>query len=256
MLRRPVLSAGVAAGVVVALAAAASGSARPGPGAAGARGAGRAGPSVTGAQALTWSSVPSPNRGTGNNLLDGVSCISAIACTAVGYSTASSGALRTLVESWDGTHWSVVPSLSVGTGGNDLYGVSCVSATACAAAGFYHIAGRNIQKTLTESWDGTSWSVVPSPNPGNPHAFLEGVSCVSATVCTAAGLSNTNSGASTTLIESWDGTNWSVVPSPNPAAESGLDGVSCVSATACTAVGRGLIRGVSNTLIESGTASG
>ncbi len=190
--------------------------------------------------------------------------------------------------------------LIAATGGNDLYGVSCVSATACAAAGFYHIAGRNIQKTLTESWDGTGWSVVPSPNPGNPHAILEGVSCVSATVCTAAGLSYTNSGASTTLIESWDGTSWSVMPSPNPAAESGLsgascvsatvctavglsgsgtvieswdgtswsvvpspgigifglEGVSCVSATACTAVGRGLIGGVSKTLIESGTASG
>jgi len=345
MLRRPVVSAGVAAGVaagvVVALTAGASGSARPGPGAAGAGGAGRTGPSLTGVQALTWSSVPSPNRGTGNNLLDGVSCISATACTAVGYSTASSGAFRTLVESWDGTHWSVVPSPSVGTGnnildgvscisatvctatgysaagsralieswdgthwsvvpspilgpdnhalngvsclsatactatgfrgsktlieswdgthwsvvpspsvgtgGNDLYGVSCVSATACAAAGFYHIAGRNIQKTLTESWDGTSWSVVPSPNPGNPHAILQGVSCVSPTVCTAAGLSYTNSGASTTLIESWDGTSWSVVPSPNPAAESGLSGASCVSATVCTAVG---LSG-SGTVIES-----
>ncbi len=58
------------------------------------------------------------------------------------------------------------------------------------------------------------------------------------------------------MIESWDGTSWSVVPSPNPATDDGLEGVSCVSATACTAVGRGLISGVSKTLIESGTASG
>jgi hypothetical protein len=98
MLRRPVVSAGVAAGVVVALAAGASGSARPGPGAGGARGAGRAGPSVTGAQALTWSSVPSPNRGTGNNLLDGVSCISATACTAVGRGLVRDVS-KTLIES-------------------------------------------------------------------------------------------------------------------------------------------------------------
>ena len=69
----------------------------------------------------------------------------------------------------------------------------------------------------------------------------------SATACTAAGLSYTNSGASTTLIESWDGTSWSVVPSPNPAPESGLSGASCISATACTAVG---LSG-SGTVIES-----
>ena len=354
MLRWPVVSAGVAVGVVVALAAGASGSARPGPGPAGAPRAGPTGPAVTGAQALTWSAVPSPSRGTGNNLLDGVSCVSATVCTAVGYSTDSSGDFRTLIESWDGSRWSVVPSPSVGAGNNILLGVSCVSATvctatgfssaisgvlgnnrplieswdgsrwsvvptpilgadnhglngvscssatACTAAGFYHITGRNIQKTLIESWDGTSWSVVPSPNPGTGHDFLEGVSCVSATVCTATGFSETISGATTTLIESWDGTSWSVLPSPNPAPESGLsgascvsatvctavglsgsgtvieswdgtrwsvvpspgigifglEGVSCISATACTAVGRGLIGGVSKTLIESGTASG
>jgi hypothetical protein len=242
-----------------------------------------------------WSVVPSPALGTGNHALSGVSCVSATACTAAGFRGS-----KTLIESWDGTRWSVVPSPSVGTGGNSFNGVSCVSATACTAAGFYHIKGRNVQKTLIESWDGTNWSVVPSPNPGTGHDFLEGVSCVSEAACTAAGLSETNSGASTTLIESWDGTSWSVVPSPNPAPESGLsgascvsatvctavglsgsgtvieswdgtswsvvpspgigifglDGVSCVSAAACTAVGRGLSRGVSKTLIESGTASG
>ena len=149
MLRWPVVSAGVAVGVLVALAAGASGSARPGPEAAGAPGAGRAGRSVTGAQALTCLSVPSPNRGTGNNLLYGVFCVSATACTAVGYSTASSGAFRTLVESWDGTHWSVVPSPSVGTGNNILYGVFCFSATACTAVGSGLIGG--VSKTLIES---------------------------------------------------------------------------------------------------------
>jgi hypothetical protein len=57
------------------------------------------------------------------------------------------------------------------------------------------------------------------------------------------------------VIESCDGISWSVVPSPGIGI-FGLGGVSCISATACTAVGRGLIRGVSKTLIESGTASG
>ena len=35
------------------------------------------------------------------------------------------------------------------------------------------------------------WSIVPTPNPSG-GAFLEGVSCVSASACTAVGLYNTN----------------------------------------------------------------
>ena len=76
------------------------------------------------------------------------------------------------------------------------------------------------------------WSVVPSPSPAMFND-LYGVSCISASACTAVG----NSGSGT-LIESWDGTGWSVVPSPSPSATGDwLSGVSCVSAAACMAVG-------------------
>jgi hypothetical protein len=60
------------------------------------------------AQALTWSLVPSPSPGTAINGLDGVSCISATACTAcasatactaAGYHIISSGGIRTMIES-------------------------------------------------------------------------------------------------------------------------------------------------------------
>jgi hypothetical protein len=180
MLRWPVVSAGVAVGVVAASAAAASGSARPGP-------------AMAGAQSLTWSVVPSPSRGTGNNLLDGTSCVSATACMAVGYSSASGGVFRTLAESWDGTGWSVVPSPSVGAGDNILLGVSCVSATVCTVVG---LTGSG---TLIESWNGSSWSVTPSPGTG--IFGLYGVSCVSATACTAVGRGQSQ-GVSKTLIES------------------------------------------------------
>ena len=49
--------------------------------------------------------------------------------------------------------WSVVPSPSVGTGGNDLYGVSCVSATACTAVGRGLIGG--VSRNLIESGTAT-----------------------------------------------------------------------------------------------------
>lgn len=149
MFRWPVVSAAAAVGVVVALAAGASGSARLGPGPAGASGAGRAGPAAAGVQALTWSVVPSPNQGTASNLLNGVSCVSAADCTAAGNYANSGADTVTLIEAWDGTSWSVVPSPNRG-GGNYLYGVSCVSAVTCTAAGVNDTPS-GTQQTLIES---------------------------------------------------------------------------------------------------------
>jgi hypothetical protein len=181
------------------------------------------------AQTLTWSRVPSPGPGSGSQL-HAVACVSVTACTAVGSYTTARGVGQPLVESWNGTSWSVVPSPSVAGG---LSGVSCVSATACTAV------GSSGGSTLVESWNGTSWSVVPSPNPSPASSsWLNGVSCVSATACTAAG-AFWNDVFEDSLIESWNGTSWSIVASPNPGIGGDtLDGVSCVSVTACTATGQ------------------
>ena len=165
------------------------------------------------AQTLTWSVVHSPNRRAGGNFLDAVSCVSPTVCMATGHRQNSIGALVTLAERWDGTRWSLVPTPSPGRTDSRLVAVSCVSAAACMAVGFTQ--GRP-GGTLAESWNGTRWSVVPSP--GHPHSAdnLAGVSCVSPTACTAAGWYITSSGQQKTLIESWNGTRWSIVPSPNP----------------------------------------
>ena len=249
MFRWPVLSVLAAAGVVVGAAAGVSGSGRPGPGAAGPSGDGRPGLVAVGAQALAWSVVPSPNRGAGGNVLNGLTCTSAAACTAVGFYTASNGG-RALIESWDGARWSLVPSPQPGTD-DGLNGVSCVPAGTCMAVGTYARSGSSARKTLVESWDGTRWSVVPSPNPRLNFNFLLGVSCASATACTAVGYYSSG-GPTKTLVESWDGTGWSVVPSPSPgSSQNQLDGVSCASATACTAVGYYFNSGLPKTLVES-----
>jgi hypothetical protein len=97
-----------------------------------------------------------------------------------------------------------------------------------------------VYTTLAESWNGTSWSVVNSPSPSDNLNQLNSVSCVSPVACTAVGYVSTLSGGYRTLIESWNGTSWSVVSSPNigsATSPNSLEGVSCTSATACTAVG-------------------
>src|SRR5690348_18232190 len=65
---------------------------------------GAAGPAS--AQALTWSVVPSPSPGPGGagDALNGVSCVSAAVCAAVGFH-----GTKTLAESWNGARWTVVP---------------------------------------------------------------------------------------------------------------------------------------------------
>jgi hypothetical protein len=74
-----------------------------------------------------------------------------------------------------------------------------------------------------------TWSVVPSPNPGTGFNGLSAVSCVSAAACMAVGGSQGSNGAARTLAESWDGTRWSVVPTPNRGlGGNALVAVSCV----------------------------
>jgi hypothetical protein len=202
-----------------------------------------------GATTLTWSVVPSPNPGSGYNILNAVSCASPAVCTAVGYDRAGNP-FHTVIESWNGAKWSVVPGPAVGL---NLNGVSCVPAAACTAVG----SAKTGSGALLESWNGTSWSVVPSPHPANSTSVLYGVSCVSVAACTAVGsYYPLNSGQFKTFVESWNGTAWSVVPSPNRPSGNVLDGVSCVSAAACTAVGYHGDRRSTRSLIESwnGTA--
>lgn len=96
-----------------------------------------------------------------------------------------------------------------------------------------------------------------SPNEG-PRAdsnSLSGVYCTSDDACMAVG--DYGSGLDTdSLAESWDGTNWSIVPSRNESQASvGADvvqGVSCSSGSMCVAVGYYATKGyVTKALIEA-----
>ena len=180
-----------------------------------------------------------------------VSCPSPSSCFAVGVSdTATRG--NTLVEHWNGTRWSVVPSPNpVGSFAAELTGVSCSSTTDCLAVGDYLSA--TSAAALVEHWNGTRWSIVASPQPsGVVAASLSGVSCSTPTSCLAVGSTETDT-AQTALIERWDGTKATIVPSPTVrgAEFTELLGVSCRSASDCTATGasQGIVSGVS-TLIE------
>jgi hypothetical protein len=117
--------------------------------------------------------------------------------------------------------------------------VSCTSSTACTAVGQY-VNSSGVKVPLAERWNGKEWSLqTPAAPSGATESQLLQVACISSAVCISAGESKNSSGVLVTLAERWNGSEWSIQPTPNPsgAKESILNGVSCTSSTECTAVG-------------------
>jgi len=201
----------------------------------------------------SWSIVTSGNahNGTASSLLYAVSCVSASFCAAAGAYHPEQTTYDPLLETWNGSGWTgVVTPNFIGK----LTGVSCVSATSCVAVGYSVLGPSEIKQTVVESWDGTSWTQVTSPDTGAGDNFLTGVTCLSASSCIAVGSERTsNTAVLQTLVESWNGSTWSIVASPSRAGTSGLAGVSCLSASSCTAVGSGSTSATaaSKTLVET-----
>jgi hypothetical protein len=195
-----------------------------------------------------WSLITSANTSaTQQNFLNDVTCASASDCWSVGYYNNGSVA-QTLIEHWNGTSWSIVPSPNTSpTQNNYLFGVTCTSAANCLAAVYYY-TGSSVAQTLIERWNGTSWSIVLSNNTSlTQNNYLFGVTCASAANCWAVGYFF-NGGSNQALIERWDGTSWAIAASPSAAGS--LYGVTCSSVSQCWAVGAFFPGSHAQTLIE------
>jgi hypothetical protein len=186
-----------------------------------------------------WSIVRTPNAVSHSlhfGSFNGVSCASSSECIAVGSGVNDRANRIAIAAAWNGTAWSALKTAPVRGAANDtLAAVSCVAGNDCTAAG-YELNGAGLAFPLVERWDGTAWSVEPSPAQGGS---LAGISCASASACVAVGATSDTSGTTVALAEMWNGTSWSIVPTP-PVAQAPftvLSAVSCSTATACTAVG-------------------
>jgi hypothetical protein len=112
----------------------------------------------------TWAVAATPAPASGDSdTLNTVSCISATACTAVGFSQDSAGNNTVIVESWNGKSWAAETAVEPTSATSaTLQGISCASATACMATGSYK-KGTNTYN-LAEYWNGKSWAVETVPN--------------------------------------------------------------------------------------------
>jgi hypothetical protein len=188
----------------------------------------------------SWAAQNPPlPAGVTEGTLTGVSCTGPARCVAVGYS-AYSGApdASPFSESWNGTTWTPHAAPAPAPGTTEFLAVSCLAARSCTAVGESQTSSGF--GPLAESWDGQHWTAqnVPSPG-GDTVSSLQGVSCRSATGCTAVG--NAGTGAtSQTLAEQWNGGAWTIVSTPHVAGartEASLLSVSCPRAVWCTASG-------------------
>jgi hypothetical protein len=162
-----------------------------------------------------WSVVPSaPITITGSDFLSGVTAISANNVWAVGRTGDHS---NPLIEHWDGTTWTQVPQPVTGFD-SSLNSVAGLSATDVWAVG-----EQNLNQTVIEHWNGQAWSVVPSPSvtAGGVQDFLGSVSEIGSSDVWAVGFTG-SPGTSQTLAEHWDGTSWQIVPSANPGPGSNV----------------------------------
>jgi hypothetical protein len=196
-----------------------------------------------------WLIQATPNTTNFLNRLEGVSCSSSKACTAVGTNVGS-----TLIERWNGSEWTIQTSANGTLGGNRLAAVSCPSTKACTAVGnIFSDFATPPRFSLAESWTGSEWMLQTTAGPsGETESALGAVSCVTPKVCTSTGWVTTSLGrVPETLANVWNGTGWSLESTPNAGESSELHGgVSCISSTECTAVGSFVGSGHRVTLVE------
>ena len=201
-----------------------------------------------GAATSGWYVATTPGTGADDVLL-GSSCANALQCIGVGISIANIDANGTdspLVEIWNGSSWSLgaQPPLPAGDGGG-FFDVTCVNGSDCWAVGaILGVAGSgNPTGTLIENWNGSSWSIVASPNPSAPGVvgavLQECHLCRPASNCMAVGFATDDTGENlNAVIEEWNGSAWSIVSG----ADTGqpfdqLSTVECLAPDDCWAVG-------------------
>ncbi len=129
-------------------------------------------------------------------------------------SSSSAGTIsQTLIEHWNGTAWSIMPSPNPGSSGDVLEGAAALTSDDAWAVGARQNASTFFQRPLALHWNGKTWSTVAVPDaPGcTGHSYLTSVPAASAANVWAAGWCGSGgSGPTFAYVEHWDGAAWSV----------------------------------------------
>ena len=155
----------------------------------------------------TWTTAPvvAPWNATA---LTGVSCVATTTCFATG-----SKRQGTFSDRWSG-HWSILAPMAKVAIYASFGAISCWSSRLCAAAGS-NAYPRQPGNILADRWNGAAWTV--AVNGGFLQGWLSSADCVGPSVCFVVGWGTPEAGGlqSTSVIEAWNGTTWTLEPSPN-----------------------------------------
>jgi hypothetical protein len=184
-----------------------------------------------------WQIVPS-SIGHGETFLSGVAAASTTDAWAVGNRNAVGGG--PLAEHWNGTSWQYLPPPNEGSTENQLTGVAELSSSDVWAVGWTPgPPDTYATKTVTDHWNGSVWSIVPSPDPSTDPYYgvnsLYGVSGIASNNVWAVGY-RYNGAFDSELILHWNGRRWGVAYSPN-GGDRELSAVSADSSSDAWAVG-------------------
>jgi hypothetical protein len=132
--------------------------------------------------------------------------------------------------------WRIVPSPNKGP--SWLYGIGTNASGDAWAVGNYF---EHRYEPLAEHWDGTSWSVVDTPEPASDSVLRDVVPLPSGEAW-AVGYKNIGNAPTRTLVLHWDGTSWRTIKSPSPSrnpfyGENNLYGVDALPSGEAWAVG-------------------
>jgi hypothetical protein len=124
--------------------------------------------------------------------------------------------------------------------GYEVAGFAARSAADVWAVGL-RPGGRCQYQTLTQHWDGSAWTVIPSPGNTKVNSVLDGVTVTGTNQAWAVGTVGCPADQSRTLTEHWNGSRWSIVASPNGGVTgshfSTLQAVTAISSSNVWAVG-------------------
>jgi hypothetical protein len=163
---------------------------------------------------FTWSVVPSPNSGMGDNTLLSMSATSSSDFWAVGY-TGSTTTGRLLLEHWTSGTWTVVTPGNPGAYTNVLTDVVATSSTSYAAVGFY-AQSSSLYLPLAAQFNGTAWALSNAAS-ASSDSLLFGVVAPAAGDMWAVGTFLSPKGLNRNLIENYSG----LAPPGTPTAAPG-----------------------------------
>jgi hypothetical protein len=173
---------------------------------------------------VKWSAVRTPNLGPNFNAFYGVAAKNGWAW-AVGERLNAEYQDRALVEVWHGGRWTIADNPQPGLQRDMLFGASAVSPSDVWVVGDRE-GGNGLFETLAEHWNGHSWSVARTPDPGSTGNHLYAVDAVARDNVWAVGQRLGTQAPDQPLVEHWDGQRWSVVSTPvSTVASVMLEGV-------------------------------